>query len=51
MGQFRPLFVYFYPFLNTMKYLGSTKFDYKKHRWCAWDLNPEPQDDRRGRIQ
>ena len=29
MGQPRPLFVYFCPFLNTMTIIGSTKFDHK----------------------
>ena len=24
----------------------NTKFDYKKHRWCAWESNPGPQDGR-----
>ena len=37
--------VYFRPFLNTM-----TMFDYKKHRWFAWDLNLGRQDGRRRGI-
>ena len=43
MGQSRPvLFIFF---------LFSLQFQYKlkKHRWCAWDLNPGPQDGRRRR--
>ena len=39
MGQTRPLSVYFGPFLNTMT-KNSSKFYYKKRRWCAWDSNP-----------
>ena len=29
MGQTRPLFINFRPFLNTMTHIGSTIFDYK----------------------
>ena len=42
MGQSRPLFVYFLSFLVTI----SIQIE-KRHRWCAWDLNPGPQDGRR----
>ena len=44
MGQSRPLFVLFSVFscynFNT---------NWKKRRWCAWDLNPGSQDGRRRR--
>ena len=42
MGHSRPLFVYFCYFLVTT----SIQIE-KKHRWCAWDSNPGPQDGRR----
>ena len=45
MGQSRPLFDLFSFFsLATI----STQIE-KKHRWCAWDSNPGPQDGRRRR--
>ena len=46
MGQTRPLF--FLLFSTQWQY--STKFDYKKRRWWAWDSNPGQQDGRRRRI-
>ena len=42
MVQSRPLFVYFHSFLITI----SIQIE-QKHRWCAWDSNPRPQDGRR----
>ena len=44
VGQSRPLFVNFSSFLVTI----SIQIE-KKHRWCAWDSNPGPQDGRRRR--
>ena len=41
MGQSRPLFVLFSFFSH---YNFNT--NWKKHRWCAWDSNPGPQDGR-----
>ena len=41
MGQFRPLFIYFHYFLDTISIIE------KKRRCSAWDSNPEPQDGRR----
>ena len=43
MGQSRQLFVYFRPFLIIISIIGT---NWKKHRWCAWDLNPWPPDGR-----
>ena len=45
MGQSRPLFVYFRPFLIT----NFNNTNLKKCRWCAWDSNPEQQDGRHRR--
>ena len=45
MGQSRPLSVYFRYFLITISIIQIEK----KHRWCAWDLNPGPQDGRHRR--
>ena len=42
MGQSWPLFVLF---LFSSCYNFNT--NWKKHRWCAWDSNPGPQDGRR----
>ena len=42
-------FVYFRSFFSTQWHYG-TEFDYKKHRWFAWDSNPGRQDGRRRRI-
>ena len=44
MGQSRPLFCLFSFF---SRYNFNT--NWKKHRWCAWDSNPGPQDGRRRR--
>ena len=44
MGQSLPLFAYFRSFLVTI----SIQME-KKSRWCAWDLNPGPQDGRHRR--
>ena len=38
-------FCYFRPIYD--KY---STYDYKKHRWRAWDSNPGPQDGRRRQI-
>ena len=52
MGQIRPLFVYFRPFLNTITNIAQNLATCKwnKCRWCAWDLTPGLQDGRRRRI-
>ena len=42
MGQSRPLFCLF---LSSSLYNFSNT-NWKKHRWCAWDANPQPQDRR-----
>ena len=36
--------------LFSTQWQYSTKFDYKKRRWCAWDSNPGRQNGRRRRI-
>ena len=41
MGQSRPLFVLFSFFSHH-----NFNTNLKKHRWCAWDSNPGPQDGR-----
>ena len=46
MGQSRPLFCLFSFFSH---YNFNT--NWKKHRWCAWDSNPGPQDGRRRQNQ
>ena len=38
MGRFQPLFIYFVLF--TLQY----KLNKAKRRYCAWALNPGPQD-------
>ena len=44
MGQSRPLFVYFRPFLVTI-----STIQFEKLRWCAWDSNLWPKDGRHRR--
>ena len=46
MGQSRPLFLFIFVF-STCYNLNS---NWKKRRWCAWDLNPGRQDGRHKRI-
>ena len=41
MGQSRPLFCLFLFFSRH-----NFNTNWKKHRWCAWDSNPGPQDGR-----
>ena len=43
MCQTQYLFTYFRPF-SQYDDTYSTKFEYKKHRWFAWNSNPGPQD-------
>ena len=42
MDQSRPLVCLFSPF----SHYNFNYTNWKKHRWCAWDLNPWPQDGR-----
>ena len=43
------LFLFIFVLFSTQWHY-STKFDYKNHRWCPWDLNPGRQDGRCKRI-
>ena len=45
MGQSRPLFVYSHPF----SHYNFNNTNWEMCWWCAWDLNPGPQDGRRRR--
>ena len=45
MGQSRPLFLFIFVFSTC--YNLNSNLNWKKHRWCAWDLNPGRQDGRR----
>ena len=49
MGQTRPLFLLISVLFSTQWQILH-KFEYKKRRWCVWDLNPGWQDGRRRRI-
>ena len=40
-------FVYFRPFLIPITNKLSFNLNWKKHKWCAWDLNTGLQDGRR----
>ena len=43
MGHSRPLFAF-----SSFSHYNLSNTNWKKHRWCAWDSNPRPQDGRRG---
>ena len=52
MGQSRPLFVFFVLFTFQFKWqiYNLNNINWKKRRWCAWDLNPGRHDGRRRQI-
>ena len=45
-GPIPASFSIYFRLFNTLQF----KLKLKKHRWCAWDLNPGRQDGRRKRI-
>ena len=45
-GPIPASFSIYFRLFNTLQF----KLKLKKHRWCAWDLNPGQQDGRQKRI-
>ena len=56
LSEFKSAFSYFFFYYGPLpasfclfSFFSRYNFNWKKHRWCAWDSNPGPQDGRRRR--